>query len=359
MIAHKLEESYDLAALSLVSRRCLKAANHAMRKLDVRSIPRDLQDEFLERLLNRFDNLRTLVWGRERVIEVNEWTRAYSFDPMARDSEEEEKIAQQAAFIAAKAPHLSHLAVESPSIVLTPQALQALLSAMPRLMTLVLTGAFWSPVSQSKALAIVGGACPLLESFAFRDYSGSTALDSSKSEDLAAAKRFAEGCPRVRSLTLGEVNEVALTLTVELLKLCTGLQELSLHPYVPEPQGPLLLQTVGQTCRGLTHLELHLDNWPTLDEILSELLSTATWPQLKVLRVFSNEPQQWEPVILAADIWRDFQARHPLIEECVVPCLGLLETLLPYDEGQLLWGRLRKVDPGLMYTDERTDFGTH
>jgi hypothetical protein len=84
LIAHKLEESYDLAALSLVSRRCLKAANNAIRKLDVRSIPRDLQDEFLERLLNRFDNLRTLVWGRERVIEVNEWTRAYSFDPMVR-----------------------------------------------------------------------------------------------------------------------------------------------------------------------------------------------------------------------------------------------------------------------------------
>jgi hypothetical protein len=208
-----------------------------MQKLDVRSIPSDLQDEFLERLLNRFDNLSTLVWGRERVIGVNEWMRAYSFDPMARDSAEEEKIAQQAALIAAKAPHLTDLAVESPSIVLTPQALQALLSALPRLMTLVLTGAFWSPVSQSKALAIVGGACPLLESFAFRDCSGSAkALDSFKSEDLAAAKRFAEGCPRVRSLTLGEVNQVALTSTLELLKLCTGLKELSLHPCVPEPK---------------------------------------------------------------------------------------------------------------------------
>jgi hypothetical protein len=116
---------------------------------------------------------------------------------------------------------------------------------------------------------------------------------------------------------------------------------------------------VGQTCRGLTHLELHLVNWPTLDGILSELLSTVTWSRLKVLRVFSNEPQQWEPVILAVDIWRDFQAHHPLIEKCVVPCLRLLETLLPYDEGQLLWGWLQKVDPGLMFTDKQTDFGTH
>jgi hypothetical protein len=89
---------------------------------------------------------------------------------------------------------------------------------LPGLRTLVLTGAFWTPVSQSTALAIVGGACPLLESFAFRDCSGSlNALDLYLSEDLAAAKRFAEGCPRVRSLTLGEVNEVALTLTLELL----------------------------------------------------------------------------------------------------------------------------------------------
>jgi hypothetical protein len=77
----------------------------------------------------------------------------------------------------------------------------------------------------------------------------------------------------------------------------------------------------------------------------------------QVLRIFSNEPQ--EAIDLDIDVWRDFQARHPLIEECVVASLGVLETLLPFHEGKLLWGRLQKVDPGLMYTDKQTDFGTH
>lgn len=343
-------ESSDLAALSLVSKRWLQLSNHAKESLDTSAFPTELHNKLFEQMLARFNNLRTLLWGQTS----------------SRGMEEEEKLAGTglAALIKVKATRLTSLNIASSSIILDPQILETLLCGLPQLASLSLYGKSCSQLSQANALAIVGGACPLLKAFSFRSESHFRgAKDLSKAEAQVAVRQFAAGCPLVRSLTLVDFDHVALASTKELLKVCTGLEEVHLEQPLTAGGERVILEGLARSCPRLTSLALGLElTEDTTVGVLADVLPSFNWPGLKVLKITlpvrsesSVYMKAWE---LEEAIWHAFQSRHPLMEECMIAGLVVRGRFIADSPTGRCWEHLKKVGFGWLYMTSGIDFTT-